>query len=132
MILQALFRLYQVLVKENKVARPGWCSAKVSYAIDLRQDGSVKGIIQLKKEIEAGKKKVWRPILLTVPEMVTRSSGVAANFLCDNSKYILGIDQDTDEKSKKTSFCLIRNRRRYGTGGLFFFSDLGSRKSTGE
>ncbi len=107
MILQALFRLYQVLVKENKVARPGWCSAKVSYAIDLRQDGSVKGIIQLKKEIEAGKKKVWRPILLTVPEMVTRSSGVAANFLCDNSKYILGIDQDTDEKSKK------KNRERF-------------------
>lgn len=24
--------------------------------------------------------------------MVTRSSGVSANFLCDNSKYILGID----------------------------------------
>lgn len=26
--------------------------------------------------------------------MVTRSSGVAANFLCDNVKYMLGIDQN--------------------------------------
>ena len=27
-----------------------------------------------------------------VPQMVTRSSGVSANFLCDNSKYLLGVD----------------------------------------
>ena len=26
--------------------------------------------------------------------MLTRSSGVAANFLCDNSKYLLGIDKN--------------------------------------
>ena len=31
---------------------------------------------------------------MTVPAMVTRSSGVSSNFLCDNSKYLLGIDKD--------------------------------------
>ena len=30
---------------------------------------------------------------MKVPAMLTRSSGVAANFLCDNSKYMLGIDK---------------------------------------
>ena len=30
---------------------------------------------------------------MSVPAMLTRSSGIAANFLCDNSKYLLGIDK---------------------------------------
>lgn len=39
--------------------------------------------------------------MFLVPEMVTRSSGVSANFLCDNAKYLLGISQETDEKAKR-------------------------------
>ena len=35
MILQALAKYYENLAEEEKVARPGWCSAKVSYQIDL-------------------------------------------------------------------------------------------------
>ena len=31
MILQALAKYYENLAEEEKVARPGWCSAKVSY-----------------------------------------------------------------------------------------------------
>ena len=37
---------------------------------------------------------MWLPSLIIVPEMVARSSGVSANFLCDNSKYLLGIDAE--------------------------------------
>ena len=33
-----------------------------------------------------------------VPQMVTRSSGVLPNFLCDNSKYMLGFDKDGSSK----------------------------------
>lgn len=94
MILQALVNHYENLAREGAVTEPGWCQAKVSYAISLSKDGSVKGFISLKEEVERGKKKVWLPQSLKVPEMVTRSSGIAANFLCDNSKYLLGIDQD--------------------------------------
>lgn len=39
-------------------------------------------------------KEGFLPVAKSVPEMVTRSSGVAANFLCDNVKYMLGIDQN--------------------------------------
>lgn len=59
---------------------------------------------------------VWLPQQIKVPEMVTRASGVAANFLCDNSKYILGIDAeginqrvlDCFEAAKKKHLLLLR------------------------
>ena len=101
MILQALVKHYENLVEEEKVSKQGWCSAKVSYEIELSKEGEIKNIICLKIEEERGKKTVIRPQNLLVPEMVTRSSGVSANFLCDNAKYLLGISQENDEKNKK-------------------------------
>ena len=96
MILQALALYYERLAEQGKVSRPGWCSAKVSYGIQLSYDGEIKGITWLKQETQRGKKMVEVPTSMKVPEMLTRSSGVAANFLCDNSKYLLGIDKRTD------------------------------------
>ena len=92
MILQALVKHYENLAEEGRVSKEGWCRAKVSYAVNLSKEGKITGFISLKEEEERGKKKVWISSYLQVPEMVTRSSGVLANFLCDNSKYILGID----------------------------------------
>ena len=94
MILQALVQHYENLAGQDKVSKPGWCHAKVSYLIDLKEDGTIKEIIPLKREEERGKKKVWVSETICVPEMVTRSSGVSSNFLCDNVKYFLGIDAD--------------------------------------
>lgn len=95
MILQALVKHYENLEREKQVSKRGWCSAKVSYGIELSKEGQIKTIVWLKEEHMAGKKQIWLPKILTVPEMVTRSSGVSANFLCDNSKYLLGIDKET-------------------------------------
>ena len=94
MILQALVKEYENLAQKGLVSKSGWSQAKVSYAIDLKDDGSIKVIYSLKTEEQRGKRTVWMPSLLYVPEMVTRSSGVAANFLCDNAKYFLGIDEN--------------------------------------
>lgn len=94
MILQALVNHYENLAEQGKVDKEGWCRAKVSYAVNLSKDGRILGIISLKQEVEKGKKKIWVPQQIKVPEMVIRSSGVSSNFLCDNSKYILGIDAD--------------------------------------
>lgn len=98
MILQALAKHYENLAAEGKVSKEGWCEAKVSYAIELMTDGKVKGFISLKTEEERGKKKVWVSTTRMVPQMVTRSSGVSSNFLCDNSKYMLGFDKDGSSK----------------------------------
>lgn len=103
MILQELVKHYDTLVKQEKVSRPGWCQAKVSYALELDKDGALVGIISQKISETRGKKEVQVPKALKVPEMVTRSSGVAANFLCDNSKYILGIDGEG--ASERTVLC---------------------------
>ena len=94
MILQALVEYYENLLEQGKAAKAGWCQAKVSHMIELNEDGTIKGIIPLKQEEERGKKKVLTAQLRSVPEMVIRSSGISANFLCDNAKYLLGIDED--------------------------------------
>lgn len=94
MILQSLVTYYETLAGEGKVTKEGWCHAKVSFALNLNEDGSLKGIIPMKVEEDRGKKKVWVPQTKEVPQMVARSSGVSANFLCDNSKYLLGIDEN--------------------------------------
>lgn len=92
MILQSLVQYYEALERKGEITSPGWCTAKVSYALELSRDGQLKRIVFLKEEKEKGKKNVWEPRLIKVPQMVTRSSGLAANFLCDNSGYLLGID----------------------------------------
>ena len=68
-------------------------SGKNGVCFKLNEDGSLKGVITLKEEKERGKKKIWVSSERMVPQMVTRSSGISANFLCDNSKYILGVDK---------------------------------------
>lgn len=100
MILQSLVQYYEDLLEQNKVSQLGWCEAKVSHVIELSEDGSIKGIIYNKEEVDMGKKKVWISKVSQVPQMVTRSSGVSANFLCDNAKYFLGIDESgTNERT---------------------------------
>lgn len=78
MILQALVKYYENLAEQGKVSRLEWCHAKVSYEINLSSEGDIIGITSRKIEDMRGKKAVWVPANLVVPEMVTRSSGVAA------------------------------------------------------
>ena len=110
MILQALVQHYERLAEEEKVDREGWCKAKVSYGIILSSDGTIRGIITLKQEEVRGKKTVWVPQMLRVPEMVTRSSGISANFLCDNSKYMLGLDESGTSQRVLECFAAARER----------------------
>ena len=120
MILQALVKHYENLVEKEKVSREGWCSAKVSYAINLSSEGKITAIFSQKEEQNRGKKKMWVPRQVTVPEMVVRSSGISANFLCDNSKYLLGIDSsgtnsrvlECFQAAKEIHLSLLKKHRR--------------------
>lgn len=93
MILQSLVKYYEALERKGKIPKPGWSIAKVSFALEITEDGILRGIIPLESEQPQGKKVVKRPYPLKVPQMVSRTVGVAANFLCDNSSYLLGIDK---------------------------------------
>ena len=93
MILQALVEHYEDLAAQGKLARPGWSDANISYALYINDDGELEQAVSLKNEVERGKKNVLVPRPMSLPAPVKRSSGVASNFLWDNSSYILGIDE---------------------------------------
>lgn len=93
MILQALVEHYEDLAAQGKLARPGWSDAGISYALDIDSTGALKQAVSLRREEDRGKKKVLAPRPMSLPAPVKRSSGVASNFLWDNSSYILGVDE---------------------------------------
>lgn len=102
MILQALTRYYEALLKRGDIAPLGWSKTKISFALCLDKDGHVTQVIPTMEPVEMGKKTVLHPQEKNLPAGEDRSSNVAANFLWDNSGYILGIDQKgKPERSKK-------------------------------
>lgn len=96
MILQALYNRYENLANEGKLPLEGWSDEKIYFGLRLNEAGELVAVEDLRKEVEKGKKKVLEPDVKKVPERIKRSSGVAAQFLCDNSSYFLG----TDNKGK--------------------------------
>ena len=103
MILQALTAYYQTLANRGEIALPGWSKVKVSFALCITDDGVLEQIIPLLTEQPKGKKTALAPRSFTLPAPVKRSSGVAANFLCDNSSYMLGID--SKGKPQRSAAC---------------------------
>lgn len=103
MILQALTRYYEDLLAEGKISRPGWVTAKVSYGLVLDEEGRLLQVVPLLTEVEKKNKKVLVSREMEVPAPVKRTAGVAANFLCDNSSYLLGAD--SKGKPERTADC---------------------------
>ncbi len=109
MILQALYNYYQILLNDSpenvEIAEPGYSNAPVSYALNLSEDGELLDIIPLSMPEQQGRKIVERPIRINVPEQVKRSVNIAANFLCDNAAYVLGLSgkeaKDPDYAQKR-------------------------------
>ena len=89
MILQALTQYYEDLVKQDKIARPGWAMQKVSYALCIGESGELEQVVPLLAETEG---KFPQPQRLSLPAPVKRTAGIAPNFLWDNSSYLLGMD----------------------------------------
>ncbi|NPV91073.1 MAG: type I-C CRISPR-associated protein Cas8c/Csd1 [Firmicutes bacterium] len=91
MIINSLYKHYQTLLNDpgSGISRPGFSRAKVTDCLVVSGDGKLVGVIDLR--VERNKKHVSRE--MNVPEQVKRSSGVAANFMCDNCSYVLGLRQ---------------------------------------
>lgn len=103
MILQALVKHYEDLLEKGEIPRPGWGMARVSYALNLDQEGNIIDLIPLKVPREKGGKTVYEARNMTVPQPAKRSVDITPNFLCDNSTYVLGVDEKG--KPDRTRMC---------------------------
>lgn len=104
MIIEALNDYYEILasdVKEN-IPQYGYSSTKVDFALNLSADGELKNVIPLKIQADNSKQLIGRTLI--VPEKKTRSSGISAHFMCDNSSYFLGVDKKGKPQRSKDSF----------------------------
>lgn len=106
MILQALTSLYEALAPKGEVPKEGWSREKISFALGIDENGDLLRITPLFKPGDMPKeKKKEEPQEMTVPAAVKRTSGAAANFLWDNSSYILGVSlkkgEDDAEREKQ-------------------------------
>ena len=105
MILQALTAYYEQLLRQGKIAAPGWDGHfKVSYELRLNDAGQLVSVVDLRTSVTKGKKTTIAPRELRVPAHVKRASGIAANFLCDNSTYLLGADEKGKPDRAKQCF----------------------------
>lgn len=104
MILQSLVNYYEAMLEQGKIAPLGWGSVNVSFALQIDAEGNLLQVIDLKTEQERGKKTVLISQKMEVPAPVKRSSGIAANFLCDNAAYFLGIDSKGKPERSKQCF----------------------------
>lgn len=89
-ILQALAGHYDRLVAAGEAPPFGYSQERISYAIVLSAEGEA---IDVQARLDTSGRRP-RPSLLVVPRPVTRTSGVAANFLWDKTAYLLGMKRD--------------------------------------
>lgn len=104
MILQALVSYYETLSARGELPQPGWAPVKVSYVLNLDDQGDITTVVCIKEEVTRGKKKALVPQTIQLPAPVKRTVGVTANFLCDNSSYILGADKKGKPKRSLECF----------------------------
>lgn len=108
MILQALTEYYTTLAEKGQLPPFGWAQVKVSLALYLRDDGSPERMVSVQTEQVVKKKTVLAPRQIMLPAPVKRSSGIAANFLCDNAAYILGVDSKGKPERARKCFAACR------------------------
>ena len=76
--------------------------------MELDAEGQVKSLLAMGGTDAKGKQI---PRTMKLPDPVKRSSGVAANFLCDNSAYVLGVD--AKGKPERTRECFAACARKH-------------------
>ena len=104
MILQTLTRYYEDLLALGKIDAPGWAPARISFALYLDENGELTQVVPTMEDVTKGKKTVQQPQSMALPAAVKRTVGIAANFLWDNSSYLLGIDQKGKPERSRDCF----------------------------
>jgi len=103
MILQALVNYYERLAKqENVLPAYGWSWEKISYCVVLKDDGSIHHIDDIRLSQQVKNKTIRQSIPLIVPVYPEgRTSGVKANYIWDNTAYVLGVSEKPNKLDEK-------------------------------
>ncbi len=107
MILQALTQYYETLVQAGVLAGPGWGRSRPPMHSLSPQTGRWSRLRPFRRSSSEGK-DCARPQVLTLPAPVKRTVGIAANFLCDNSGYILGADNKGNPQRSLACFAACK------------------------
>ena len=93
MMIQALYELAQ---REKLLEDPDYEEQRVDLIISIDADGKYLGLIA------NGGAKLGEGNRMKIPRLPgTRTSGMMARLLCDNAKYVLGLEKAKDEKAAK-------------------------------
>ncbi len=104
MILQALFDYYEELASQGKIPRPGWAKVKVSWALEIDENGKLLDVLPLREPSKDGKKMLPREMELPAPK---KRSGISPppNYLYDNTQFVLGIENGIVTEKSRQAFC---------------------------
>lgn len=117
MILHALDRYYDRLVEagEDGVPQLGFGRQKIHFCLVVDREGELAVNPQTLCRQE-GARRI--PQELIVPEPVKRSSGVAANFLWDNTGYVLGCDLKGKPERLRDTFAAFKKHQSVVAGHI--------------
>ena len=113
MILQALNDCYERLVQDEDsgIPEPGFSRENIHFCLVLDENGNLIGEpVDLRKE--------GRPKKMVVPMASKRAANVAANFLWDNTGYVLGEDDKGKPKNAIKKFQAFKDLHRKLGGHL--------------
>ncbi|NLU40743.1 MAG: type I-C CRISPR-associated protein Cas8c/Csd1, partial [Firmicutes bacterium] len=116
MILSSLVRYYNLLIErgDSEVPAIGYSAKEVAYALNLSKDGQLLEVIALGD----GSSRRRSGISLIVPEEVKRTVNAAANFMCDNCKFTLGIDKTGVSERSQKALAASKELHRKVLGGV--------------
>ena len=103
MILQALNRYYNILLKDSAIPLFGYSSVDVSFALNISAEGDLLDILPQFSQEQRGKKIVDVPRPMALPQQVKRSVNIVPNFLWDNNVYVLGLSENDEKKPTYSS-----------------------------
>lgn len=91
-----LVELYEKLCTLGQIPEYGWSTENVPYGLEIDDEGNLLHIVRLG---DTSQKKPKNS--MEVPAHYKRSSGIKANFLCDNAAYLLAAAKDNDREKNK-------------------------------
>ena len=101
--LSELCRFYERMAADPASGMPprGMTAEQISFALVIAEDGALVRVEDLRDS-------KGRPVRRFVPAAVKRTSGIAANFLWDNTGYALGVDGKGNAERAAKTFAAFR------------------------